>query len=163
MPPRKGDKPKAEAPKESRPIGRPSKYEPRFCEMVMEDMAKGFSLTAFAGLIGVNRDTIHAWMKEHPDFSEAVTRAKAARLRNWEEVALKMRTTGGGPGGATITVFGLKNMGDDEWSDRHSLELSGKGGGPIETSDVTPRERIASRIASLSARGGPGGDTGGAE
>ena len=104
------------------PGGRPSKYDPRYCEMVIEDMSKGYSLTAFAGLIGVNRDTIHEWTKEHPEFSEAVTRAKAARLRNWEDVAIKMRTNGGGPGGATITVFGLKNMGGDEWSDTQKLE-----------------------------------------
>lgn len=97
--------------------GRPTKYEPRYCDMVIEDMGKGYSLTAFAGLIGVNRDTIHAWTKDHTEFSEAVSRAKALRLRDWETVALSMRTNGGGPGGATITVFGLKNMGGDEWAD----------------------------------------------
>ena len=111
--------------------GRPTKYESRFCEMVVEDMAKGYSLTAFAGLIGVNRDTLHQWAKEHPEFSDAVSRGKALRLRDWETVGLEMRKNGGGPGGATITVFGLKNMGGDEWSDTSRTELTGKDGAPL--------------------------------
>ena len=109
-------------PKERRHVGRPTKYEPRFCEMLLEDMAKGYSMTAFAGLIGVSRDTLTAWAAEHPEFSLAVTRGKALRLRDWETVALDMRRNGGGPGGATITVFGLKNMGGEEWSDTTKLE-----------------------------------------
>lgn len=105
-----------------RPVGRPTKYEPRFCEMLVEDMAKGFSLTAFAGLIGVSRSTLNEWIEQFPEFSEAASRGKALRLRDWENVALEMRRNGGGPGGATITVFGLKNMGGDEWSDTTKLE-----------------------------------------
>lgn len=111
--------------------GRPSKYDPKFCDMVIEDMAKGYSLTAFAGLIGVNRDTIDQWRKDYPEFSEAVTRAKAARLRDWETVAIDMRTKGGGPGGATITVFGLKNMGGDEWTDKSEVKNTGDPANPV--------------------------------
>ena len=59
-------------------MGRPSLYDPKFCDMVVEDMGQGYSLTAFAGLIGVNRSTITEWMNAHPDFSAAVTRGKAA-------------------------------------------------------------------------------------
>ena len=118
------------------PGGRPSKYDLRFCDMVVEDMGKGYSLTAFAGLIGVNRDTIAEWTKVHPEFSEAVSRGKALRCRDWETVALDMRTKGGGPGGATITMFGLKNMGGDEWSDTSRHEVSGPGGGAVQTEAV---------------------------
>ncbi len=144
---------KSQTPPAKNPVGRPTKYEPRFCDEVVADMAKGYSLTAFAGLIGVNKDTLNEWMAVHPEFSDAVTRAKAARLRNWEEVAIAMRTNGGGPGGATITIFGLKNMGGDEWCDRQQVEHSGPNGGPIKTEEVSARERVARRIAGLT----PGG------
>lgn len=137
--------PKAATP---RPVGRPTKYEPRFCEAVIEDMGEGYSLTAFAGLIGVNRDTINAWMAQFPEFSEAVTRAKAARLRNWEDAAIKMRTNGGGPGGATITVFGLKNMGGDEWSDTTKHELTGKDGAAIKA-EVSTDDAFAAFAGTL--------------
>lgn len=113
---------------EKRGKGRPSLYDPKYCDMVIDDMSKGYSLTAFAGLIGVARSTINEWIDTHSDFSEAVTRAKAVRLRDWETVAIEMRTKGGGPGGATITIFGLKNMGAGEWdsAEKSEVNLSGK-------------------------------------
>ena len=46
------------------PFGRPTKYDPIYCDMVEEEMAKGFSLTAFAGIIGVARSIINEWMAE---------------------------------------------------------------------------------------------------
>ena len=120
----------------ARSVGRPSSYDPKFCDMVVEDMSKGYSLTAFAGLIGVCKATLNNWMDEHPEFLDAVKRAKAARLRDWEANAINMRANGGGPGGATITIFGLKNMGGDEWSDTQRHEVTGKDGAPLK-SDMT--------------------------
>jgi transposase len=104
------------------PGGRPTKYDPAFCDRVEKEMAKGFSLTAFAGLIGVSRATINNWMAENPEFLEAVSRAKALRLVHWEKAAMKVAMSGGGPGTATVIVFGLKNMGSDDWSDTSKVE-----------------------------------------
>lgn len=98
--------------------GRPTKYEQRFCQEVEAAMGEGLSLTAFAGLIEVDRSTIDAWREAHPEFSLAVNRAKAKRLLHWERAALKVSEKGGGPGTATVIVFGLKNMGGDEWRDK---------------------------------------------
>jgi hypothetical protein len=118
----KASKPKAE----SNPVGRPSKYDPMYCDMVEADMAEGYSLTAFAGGIGVSRSTIGEWMAEHPEFSAAVSRSKAKRLRGWEKMGIDIAAKGtGGPGAATIVVFGLKNMGDDEWRDKQEVEHTG--------------------------------------
>lgn len=114
-------------------MGRPTKYEDRFCEEVVAYMREGFSLTAFAGKIGVSRATIDNWMREHPDFLEAATQGKALRLQAWEEIGLKVAKEGGGTGSATIVVFGLKNMGGDEWADVQRSEVSGPGGAPIQT------------------------------
>jgi hypothetical protein len=41
-----------------------------------------------------------------------------------------------------------------------SVEHSGPNGGPIETAQVSPRDRIARRLACLAPRGGAEGDTG---
>ena len=152
--------------------GAPSKYKPEYCQAVIDDMSQGYSLTAFAGGIGVDRRTITEWCDVHPEFSLAVTRAKAARLRNWEQVAIQMRTNGGGRGGATITVFGLKNMGGDEWSAPEKHEHTGKDGGAIESKvEVSPDAAFADLIAKLDgvARGAtaniaaPGGLAGDSE
>lgn len=126
-PARRSAKPKAESVDGKRPVGRPTKYEPRFCDEVMADMAEGYSLTAFAGKIGVSRGTLNEWAEAHPEFSEAVSRAKAARLRKWEALGLGVAANGsGGPGAATVIVFGLKNMGDDEWTAPDKVEHSGR-------------------------------------
>lgn len=124
---------------EKRPVGRPSKYEERFCGEVEADMADGYSLTAFAGKIGVDRSTLTEWQDAHPEFSAAVNRAKAARLRKWEQMGLNIADKGsGGPGGATMVVFGLKNMGGDEWVDLTKREVTGKDGDAIQ-SEMTVR------------------------
>lgn len=143
--------------------GRPSKYDPAYCGVVETEMASGLSLSAVAGIIGVSRATINNWMAENPEFLEAVSRAKAKRLLHWEQVALNVASQGGGAGSATIVVFGLKNMGGDEWADTTKTEISGPGGKPVQTEDVSARELVASRIARLAARRGPSGDPGGSD
>jgi hypothetical protein len=115
------------------PAGRPTKYEDRFCDMVEEAMGSGLSLGAFAGQIGVARSTINEWIDNHPAFSEAVSRAKGKRLLHWEQAAIRVAEKGGGPGTATIIVFGLKNMGGEEWADVQRQELTGKDGAPIQS------------------------------
>jgi hypothetical protein len=105
------------------PAGRPTKYDPAYCDQVLDDMAEGYSLTAFAGKIGVTRSTINEWREHYPDFSVACTRALALRLRFWEQTALSVAAKGtGGPGAATVITFGLKNMGGDEWRDKQTIE-----------------------------------------
>lgn len=99
-------------------------------------MGKGFSLTAFAGQIGVARSSINEWIDNFPEFSEAVSRAKAKRLLHWEQAAHRVAEKGGGPGTATIIVFGLKNMGGDEWRDKQEVEHSGGIGITVSKEDA---------------------------
>jgi hypothetical protein len=104
--------------------GRPTLYRPEYCKLVLEDMAKGFSLTAFAGLVGVDRKTISDWMDVHPEFYLACTRGKALQLRKWEVDAHRVAKDGGGGGAATMVIFGLKNMGGDEWREKQDQPAS---------------------------------------
>ena len=117
-----------------RKVGRPTKYEERFCQEAEIAMAEGYSLTAFAGIIGVARSTLNEWMEANPEFSEAVSRAKAKRLLHWEKAAMKVAEKGGGPGTATVIVFGLKNMGGDEWTDTTKQDVNLNGGVTVNIS-----------------------------
>lgn len=136
---------------EATAFGRPTKYDPAYCEAVEASMGEGYSLGAFAGKIGVARSTLNEWIAANPDFSEAVSRAKAKRLAHWEEAGIKVAKDGGGAGSATMIVFGLKNMGDGEWSDTQRQEISGRDGAPIQStidlSGLTPEQLRA--IASI--------------
>lgn len=121
------------------PVGRPSLYRPEYCQAVIEDMQEGYSLSAFAGLIGVCKATLNLWMGQFPEFLDAVSKGKAARLRKWESSGLRVAEKGGAPGTATMIVFGLKNMGGDEWSDKQHIEstISNPDGTPIALPTVT--------------------------
>ena len=81
--------------------------------MVIEFMAQGFSLTAFAGSIRVARDTVYEWIGRHSAFSDAVSRARGARVTALEAKLLRSRK------GAetTAAMFALKNAEPDEWRD----------------------------------------------
>jgi hypothetical protein len=103
-------------------LGRPSKYKEAYCSLVIEEMTQGKSLTAFAAEIGVSRDTITEWCAVHPEFSVAVKKAKAKCLAWWEERGRNIALSGGGTGSATLAVFGMKNMGPDDWKDKHEFD-----------------------------------------
>jgi len=102
-------------------VGRPSKYDPAFCDDVINVMATGLSLTAFAGDIGVHRGTINEWMATHPEFSEAVRVAKAKRTASLEKGMLGAES---GPA-VTARMFALKNADPEEWREKQHVEHSG--------------------------------------
>lgn len=100
--------------------GRPTKYDPKYCEEVIEYMAQGLSLTAFAGHLRVHRGTINEWMANHPEFSEAVKVAQGCRTECLEKGLL------GSDVGPMITarIFALKNAAPDEWRDKREVDLT---------------------------------------
>jgi hypothetical protein len=125
------------------PAGRPTLYREEYVERVVEFCAGGYSLTGFAGEIGVGRDTISEWVRVHPEFSVAVKKAKAASAKWWEERAHKVAAEGGPGGQATMVIFGLKNHAHEDYTDKTQHEHAGPGGGPIEVAMLTPEERAA--------------------
>lgn len=103
---------------EKRRRGQPTAYRPEYCEMVIEDMAQGYSLTAFAGKIRVSRDTVYEWIKQHADFSDAVNRARPARTRAYETRLMAARSGAE----AASAIFGLKNADPVEWREVRSVQ-----------------------------------------
>jgi hypothetical protein len=105
----------------SAPIGRPSKYDPDFCDDIVKVMGTGLSKTAWAGSIGVCHDTVIEWAKVHPEFSDAVKRGQAARTLKLEQDLLS------GTEGPRITsrIFALKNAAPNEWREKVETEHSG--------------------------------------
>lgn len=51
-------------------MARPTKFQPSYCDQVIEHMTDGASLTSFAAEIGVARSTINEWMEAQPDFAD---------------------------------------------------------------------------------------------
>lgn len=68
------------------PAGRPSSYDPAYCERVIALGNEGASIVEMAHELGVHRETIEQnWPAAHPEFSEAITRAKIASQVWWEK------------------------------------------------------------------------------
>lgn len=104
-------------------IGRPSKYDPAYCEAIKQFCADGSSISSFAASIDVCRDTISHWGNEHPEFSAAVKVAKA-KVAAWYDVQARNVAKNGG-GNATICIFGLKNFDSEDFRDVQETKHSG--------------------------------------
>lgn len=136
-------------PTPARAGGRPSKYDPAFCDAVIEFMQDGYSVTAFAGSIGVSRQTIYNWMDENPAFFDAVKQGMAASAVWWEGQLRNVAVTGAG--NATAVIFGLKNRVSDEWRDKSTTELTGKDEGPIQFEEK-PSDKMKGRLDAIASR-----------
>jgi hypothetical protein len=138
------------------PAGRPSKYDPAFCEVVEDTMRAGLfqdgrrrKCWAFA------TTRSRTWMAEHPEFLIAVRRGEAKRTQILETNLLAAET---GPQ-VTSRIFALKNAAPDEWRDRQAVEHSGPNGGPIQTEATSPADRLKARLDEIAGRAT--GDTAG--
>ena len=65
-------------------MGRPTKYKPEFCDLIIEVGAEGGWLSEMAEACDVHRSTMDEWAETHADFSEALTRAKQ-KAQAWFE------------------------------------------------------------------------------
>jgi hypothetical protein len=96
--------------------GRPTNYKPEYCQMIIESMSKGTSVTAFAAEIGVVKDTLYEWAKVYPDFSDSMKQAMQICEKWWEARGMKGMTEGSQKFNANIWMFFMKNR--FKWSDR---------------------------------------------
>jgi hypothetical protein len=106
--------------------GRPSKYEPRFCQAVIDHSGEGRGLNSFAASIGVCRKTLTNWAQQHEEFYAAVLVAQAKSAAWWEDRARDIAQGNGGPGASTMTIFALKNLDPESYQDRAQLEHIGR-------------------------------------
>lgn len=108
------------------PGGRPTDYDPAYCDQVIEFLRDGYSVAAFAGHIGKAASTVELWRKVHPEFSEAVKIGQARAVLWWENRARAVAQ--GEDGNPTAVIFGLKNRAPDQWRDKTEQEVSGEIG-----------------------------------
>lgn len=129
-------------------IGRPTTYDPSYCDVVRDMMSTGLSKTAVAGHLKVSRQRLIDWADANPDFRDAIKEGEAMRTLRLEQDLLSAET---GPQ-VTSRIFALKNAAPEEWRDMKAVEMTGKDGGPIKTEEVArDAESFARRISGLAA------------
>lgn len=103
------------------PAGRPSKYDPKMCEAVIDAGAEGMTLAEMANEIGVNRSTMREWMETHSEFSAAV-KSGLDKAQAWWEQKGREATFGAIDGyNATSYIFQMKNRFKEDWADTKLL------------------------------------------
>lgn len=114
--------------------GRPTSYDPKYCDELMEFMAQGYSYEAFAGKISVTVGTLYEWEKANKDFSEAKELAFAKNRIFWEGLGInniinKTDSESFGEGfskstsrslNSSVWVFNMKNR--FKWRDKQPDE-----------------------------------------
>lgn len=58
-------------------MSRKTEYKPELCEDLIEFMSTGMDFKAYAGHLGVGRQTLYDWCERHPAFAEAKEIARA--------------------------------------------------------------------------------------
>lgn len=135
--------------------GRPSKYDPVYCQLLVDHMTQGLSLESFAAVIDVSRETLYEWQRVHPEFSDTVKAAKDKCLIFWERQGIeglystteydeKGKPSSSKSINASVWIFNMKNRFRDQWHDKQQIEHSGS----IQN---TPDEELDAKIAGLMA------------
>lgn len=90
--------------------GRPVKYDPSYCQQLIDHMGRGYSFESFAGVICVAISTIYQWVKKYPDFSNARKKGEAACRVFWEKKGIDyLFHSRGGVFNSTVWIFNMKN------------------------------------------------------
>lgn len=69
------------------PTGRPTLYNPTYCERVEELGKLGKSPVQIAAQLNIDRTTLYSWGVDHPEFATALRRAKGFEQEWWENTA----------------------------------------------------------------------------
>ena len=72
---------------EKRPVGRPSLYDPAYCEQVIELGSKGKSIEQIGSILGIGTRTLFTWRDTHEEFQHALELAKELEQAWWEDMA----------------------------------------------------------------------------
>lgn len=132
--------------------GQPTKYRPEFCERILEIGEIGGWLCEMAEACDVSRATIDLWADKHPEFLEALTRAKQKAQAWFEKEGRENMLVGRGMMfNSTMWKAQMCARHPFEYTDRKAIEHTGPGGGPIKTitSDMTAQEAAEAYADSL--------------
>ncbi len=121
--------------KEKRAHGRPTKYKPEYCDKVIELGRMGCNQTQMAVNLEINEDTLYEWIKVHPDFSEALTRARE-ESHNWWLITGKSGLTYQTQHGPRVDYSGynflMQSMFPDKYRQNHVPESERRAKAKLE-------------------------------
>lgn len=114
---------------ESRGPGRPTLYDPSYCERVIELGREGKTPLQMAVSIGVARTTLLAWADEHPEFLTALTLARELSQDWWESAGQNGLLTPGFNASLYNKIVSCRFR--DDYTEKTKTEITGEDGKPF--------------------------------
>jgi hypothetical protein len=113
------------------PGGRPTKYTPEMCNLVMECGREGGTVAEMAAACDVSIQTLYEWSKVHPEFSESFTRGQELAEATWSKHVREglKKTPSEFQGAANLKYMAQRFQ--ERWSERQKIEHTGENGGPL--------------------------------
>lgn len=131
---------------EKRPVGRPSLYDPKYCEEVVALGKIGKSVEAIGAILGVGTKTLYNWRDQHEEFLHALDMAKEFELQWWEDIAQThmIENKESDKINATIWSRSMAARFPKKYREQVKQEITGADGAPllagIQVSFVKPNE-----------------------
>lgn len=103
--------------------GKPKKYKPEYCEMLIKHMEEGLGFESFGGIVNVDRLTLYRWKESYKEFEEAYNNGWTKCFIFWERVG-RSGALGKIKGFNVVAwIFNMKNR--FGWRDKNDIVLSG--------------------------------------
>ena len=116
-------------------LGRPTLYDPAYCDLVVELGGKGKSVEQIATFMGVSLRVIYLWRDTYSDFMHALEDAKAAEMNWWEEQAqaYMLEHKDGAKLNASIWSRSMAARFPKKYRESVKQEITGENGAPLLT------------------------------
>ena len=120
---------------DTRPVGRPSLYDPAYCDKVVELGALGKSVEQISSNLGVSLRTMYTWRDAYPEFLHALDEAKAAEQTWWEDQAqaYMLEHKDGAKLNASIWSRSMAARFPKKYRESVKQEITGENGVPLLT------------------------------
>jgi transposase-like protein len=131
---------------DTKPVGRPSLYDPAFCDKVVALGALGKSVEQISSNLGVSCRVLYDWRDRYPEFLRALEEAKEAEQTWWEEQAqaYMLEHKDGPKLNASIWSRSMAARFPKKYRESVKQEITGENGAPlltaIQVSFVTPND-----------------------
>ena len=131
---------------EKRPVGRPSLYDPKYCEEVIAYGRIGKSVEQIAANLNLSLRVLYAWRDKHEEFMHAMEYAKELEQAWWEEQAqaYMIENKESDRLNATLWSRSMAARFPKKYRESTKTEITGADGAPllsgIQVSFVKPNE-----------------------
>lgn len=114
-------------------VGRPSLYDPAYCEQVIEWGKEGKSKAWMASRLGVTRMTLTNWADEHPEFLDAMAQSAEHAQSWWEDAGQDhmLMAPGQGTFNASVWSRSMAARFPADWREKSEQTVSGPDGAPL--------------------------------